>query len=195
MLTTQKVSRNFLGLVSPIDLHFAWFWAYFIQPHFKKLLNYFAVYGRIFRRMSKIWPTSGIADWHRICFSSRWTLNDVFVSCLQSFLSLIGLPVRWQLFFPCFQFEMAMLGTCIEIRYPNQIQVVCLFETYFRTWYDRTQRPHCAGCSSHGQNKGFPLSKPTHFPNIANKFQFFSFVTFVCFVVQNQLILQRHFSS
>ena len=62
-----------------------------------------------------------------------------------------------------------MLGTCIEIRYPNQIQVVCLFETYFRTWYDRTQRPHCAGCSSHGQNKGFPLSKPTHFPNIANK--------------------------
>ena len=60
-----------------------------------------------------------------------------------------------------------MLGTCIEIRYPNQIQVVCLFETYFRTWYDRTQRPHCAGCSSRGQNKGFPLSKPTHFPNIA----------------------------
>jgi len=37
----------------------------------------------------------------------------------------------------------------------------------FAPGYDRTQRPHCAGCSSHGQNKGFPLSKPTHFPNIA----------------------------
>ena len=45
-----------------------------------------------------------------------------------------------------------------------------MFETYFRTWYDRTQRPHCAGYSSHGQNKGFPLSKTTHFPNIAKNY-------------------------